>query len=83
MARVKERPFKTVPYPLTYLTGDIHRFYNGPSPQYKIRDKNIINDHGPAKQRGYFNSDIINIYPRGGRCDGSHVGHVTGHMLVT
>ena len=32
MAGVKERPFKTVPYSLAYLVGDIHGFYNGPSP---------------------------------------------------
>ena len=66
MARAKERPFKTAPYPLMYLVGDIHGFYNGPSPQYKIKGKNIINDHGPVKQRGYFNSDVIDICPRGG-----------------
>ena len=32
MAGVKERPFKTAPYPLTYLAGDIYGFYDGPSP---------------------------------------------------
>ena len=67
MAGIKKRPFKTAPYPLTYLARNIYGFYNGPSPQYKIRGKNIINNHGPIKQRGYFNSDVINIYPRGGR----------------
>ena len=49
-----------------YLIRDIHGFYNGPSPQYKIGGKNIINNDGPVKQKGYFNPDIINIYPRGG-----------------
>ena len=49
MAGVKERPFKTTPYPLAYLIGNIYRFYNGPSLQYKIKGKNIINDHGPVK----------------------------------
>ena len=49
MAGVKERPFKTAPYPLTYLARDIHGFYNGLSPQYKIRGKNIISDHGLVK----------------------------------
>ena len=49
MAGAKEKPFKTAPYPSAYLAGDIHGFYNGPSPQYKIKGKNIINDHGPAK----------------------------------
>ena len=67
MAGAKKKPFKTAPYPLTYLARNIYGFYNGPSPQCKIRGKNIINNHGPAKQRGYFNSDIIDIYPRGGR----------------
>ena len=51
MEGVKKRPFKTIPYSLTYLTGDIHRFYNGPSPQYKIGGKNIISDYGSVKQR--------------------------------
>ena len=50
-----------------YLIRDIHKFYNGPFSQYKIKGKNIINNHGPVKQRGYFNSNIINIYPRRGR----------------
>ena len=36
------------------------------SPQYKIRGKNIISNYRPTKQRGYFNSDVINIRPRGG-----------------
>ena len=67
MAGVKERPFKTAPYPLAYLAGDIHGFYNGPSPQYKIKGKNIIGDYRPVKQKGYFNSDVIDICPRGGR----------------
>ena len=67
MAGAKKRPFKITPYPLTYLVGDINRFYNKPSPQYKIGGKNIINNHKPVEQRGYFNSNIINIYPRGGR----------------
>ena len=67
MARVKEKPFKTAPYPLMYLVKDIHGFYSEPSPQYKIKGKNIISNYKPVKQRGYFNSDIINIYPRGGR----------------
>ena len=49
MAGVKEKPFKTAPYPLMYLTGDIYRFYNGPSPQYKVRGKNIINNFRPVK----------------------------------
>ena len=31
MEGVKKRPFKTVPYSLMYLIGDIYRFYNGPS----------------------------------------------------
>ena len=52
MAGAKKRPFKTTPYPSVYLTKDIHGFYNGPSPQYKIKGKNIINNHGPAKQKG-------------------------------
>ena len=65
MAGAKKRPFKTTPYPLTYLARNIHGFYNGPSPQHKIKGKNIMNNHGPVKQRGYFNSNIINIYPRG------------------
>ena len=67
MAGVKEKPFKTAPYSLVYLAGDIHGFYNRPSPQYKIRGKNIISDHRLAKQRGYFNSNVVDIYPRGGR----------------
>ena len=67
MAEVKKKPFKTAPYPLVYLVRNIYGFYNGPSPQYKIKGKNIINNYGPAKQRGYFNSNIINICPRGGR----------------
>ena len=49
MAGVKKRPFKTAPYSPAYLAGDIHGFYNEPSPQYKIRGKNIINDYGPVK----------------------------------
>ena len=49
MAGIKKRPFKTTPYPSVYLAGDIHGFYNGPSPQYKIKGKNIINNHGPVK----------------------------------
>ena len=49
MEGAKKRPFKTAPYPLAYLAGDIHRFYNGPSPQYKIRIKNAIGNHGPVK----------------------------------
>ena len=65
MAGAKERPFKTAPYPSAYLVGDIHRFYNGPSPQYEIKGESIINDYGSVKQRGYFNSDIINICPCG------------------
>ena len=66
MAGIKEKPFKIAPYPLTYLARDIHGFYNGPSPQYEIGGQNIISNYGPVKQRGYFNSDIINICPRGG-----------------
>ena len=31
MAGAKEGLFKTAPYPLAYLVGDIHGFYNGPS----------------------------------------------------
>ena len=54
MAGVKKRLFKTTPYPSAYLAGDIHGFYNKPSPQYKIKGKNIISDHGPVKQRGYL-----------------------------
>ena len=49
MTGVKKRPFKTVPYPLAYLVRDIHGFYNGPSPQYKIGGKNINNNHGLVK----------------------------------
>ena len=49
MAGAKEKPFKTAPYLLTYLAGDIYEFYNGLSPQYKIKGKNIINNHGPVK----------------------------------
>ena len=49
MAEIKERPFKTAPYPLRYLAENIYRFYNGLSPQHKIKGKNIINDHGPIK----------------------------------
>ena len=67
MEGVKKRPFKTAFYPLIYLVKDIYRFYNGFSPQYKIRIKNVISNYGPVKQRGYFNSDIINIYPYSGR----------------
>ena len=67
MAGAKERPFKTTPYPLTYLARDIYGFYNGPSPQYKIKGKNIINNYKPVKQKDYFNSNIIDIYPHGGR----------------
>ena len=67
MAGAKEGPFKTAPYPLTYLAGNIYRFYNKPSPQYKIRSKNVINNYKLVKQKGYFNSDIIDICPRGGR----------------
>ena len=63
MAGAKKEPFKAAPYLLAYLAGNIHGFYNEPSLQYKIGGKNIINNHGPVKQRGYFNSDIINIYP--------------------
>ena len=32
-----------------YLIKNIYRFYNGPSPQYKIKGKNIINNHKPVK----------------------------------
>ena len=49
MAGAKKRPFKTAPYPLAYLAEDIYGFYNGPSSQYKIKGKNIISNHGPAK----------------------------------
>ena len=49
MAGIKERLFKIIPYPLMYLIKDIHGFYNEPSPQYKIRSKNIINNYGPVK----------------------------------
>ena len=49
MAGVKERPFKTAPYSLVYLTGNIYGFYNEFSPQYKIKGENIINNHGPFK----------------------------------
>ena len=66
IAGVKKKPFKTTPYSLTYLVKNIHGFYNEPSPQYKIGGKNIINNHGPVKQRGYFNSDNIDIYLYGG-----------------
>ena len=34
-------------------------------PQHKIGGKNIINNYGSVKQKGYFNSNIIDIYPRG------------------
>ena len=67
MAGTKERPFKTTSYPSVYLARDIYKFYNKPSPQYKIKGKNVINNHKPVKQKGYFNSNIINIRPRGGR----------------
>ena len=66
MAGVKKRPFKTAPYSLTYLVKNIYRFYNGSSPQHEIGGKDIINNYGLIKQRGYFNSNIINICPRGG-----------------
>ena len=49
MAEVKERLFKTAPYSLMYLVKDIYKFYNKPSPQYKIRSKNVINNYGPVK----------------------------------
>ena len=65
MAGVKERPFKTAPYPLTHLARDIYRFFNGPSPQYEIGGENIISNYGSVKQKGYFNSDIIDIYSCG------------------
>ena len=32
MVGVKKRLFKTAPYPLVYLAGDIYGFYNGFSP---------------------------------------------------
>ena len=32
MVGVKEKPFKTAPYPLMYLVKDIYGFYNGASP---------------------------------------------------
>ena len=35
-------------------------------PSTKSGAKNIISDRGPVKQRGYFNSDVIDICPRGG-----------------
>ena len=66
MAGVKKRPFKITPYPLVCLARDIYGFYNGPPPQYKIGGKNIISDYGLIKQKSYFNSDVIDIYPRGG-----------------
>ena len=42
MAGIKKKSFKTTPYPLMYLIGNIYRFYNGPSPQYKIRGKTLL-----------------------------------------
>ena len=67
MVGVKERPFKTAPYPLAYLVRNIYGFYNKLSPEYKIKSKNIISNYGPVKQRGYFNSDVVNICSCGGR----------------
>ena len=66
VARIKERPFKTVFNPLKYLVKNIYKFYNGPSFQYQIKCENIINNYRLIKQRGYFNSDIINIRSYGG-----------------
>ena len=32
-----------------YLVGNMYKFYNGPSSQYEIKGKNIINNYGPVK----------------------------------
>ena len=42
MAGAKKWPSKTAPYSLTYLVGNIHRFYNGLSPSIKLRVKILL-----------------------------------------